>query len=377
MSAEPRTDPVPSTAEPHDRSGIGRRLRVGFITHLDQHDDPAGILRDNVALIRALEDLGYDSAWIATRHFHSGWAGLPSPFAFLGAVAQATSRIHLGTAVLPLLVDDPIRDAEEVAVLDLLSGGRLQLGLGKGVPSDAYHVFERWAGQREAEFDAKVDQLLWGLGAPAIPDSRSSLWPRAQELLGRIYIGTSNRDTIRRAARTGVGLVLERFGNTPFENSPEGRQSLLRRQADSLLDYRSEFRRTWGQTRSPYAVVSRSVWPGTAEEGAAVNARWYDYAAQFSRAVPGRSPQDALLADNIVWGEPAELAAHLLADPAVTLSDELLLGIHPAHVSIEETVARARILVEEVVPLVTEGWLAARGDLEARVDGWELEAVTR
>src|SRR5262249_31627699 len=150
--------------------------------------------------------------------------------------------------------------AEELSVLDLISGGRLQLGGGKGVPSDAYHVFEKWGGAREAEVDAKVDQVLWGLGGHAIPDSPSSLWPRNDALTGRVYVGTWNRDTIRRAARHGQGLILERFGNTPYENSPEGRPALLQRQGDSVLDYRSEFRRMWGDTRSPYVVTSRTVW---------------------------------------------------------------------------------------------------------------------
>lgn len=371
------TSPVPRTTAPAGVSGIGRRLRVGFITHLDQHDDAARIYHDNIALIQELEKLGYDSAWIATRHFHSGWAGLPSPFAFFGAAAQATSRIHLGTAVLPLLVDDPIRDAEELAVLDLISGGRLQLGLGKGVPSDAYHVFQKWGGDREAEFDAKVDELHWGLGGNAIPDSRSSLWPRNDDLTGRTYVGTSNRDTIRRAARLGHGLVLERFGNNPFENSPEGRRSLLERQGDSILDYRSEFRRTWGETRSPYVVTSRTAWPGDVGSAAAATARWNDYAITIGRAAPGRTSEEALLADNIVWGTASTVADHLLDDPAVILGDELLLGIHPAFVSIDETIERARALIEEVVPLVASGWLERRAELEHSIDAWELQGAVR
>lgn len=369
--------PVPRTTAPADVSGIGRRLRVGFITHLDQHDDAARIYHDNIALIQELEALGYDSAWIATRHFHSGWAGLPSPFAFFGAAAQATSRIHLGTAVLPLLVDDPIRDAEELAVLDLISGGRLQLGLGKGVPSDAYHVFQKWGGDREAEFDAKVDELHWGFGGHPIPDSRASLWPRNDDLAGRTYVGTSNRDTIRRVARLGHGLVLERFGNNPFENSPEGRPALLERQADSVLEYRSEHRRAWGSSRSPYVVTSRTAWPGDVASAAAATARWNDLAITIGRAAPGRSDEEALLADNIVWGAPQELADQLLADPAVVLGDELLLGIHPAHVTIDETVARATTLIRDVVPLVAAGWLQRRGDLEQSIDAWELEGAVR
>ncbi len=370
--------PVPRTTAPASPSGAERRLRVGFITHLDQHDESATIYRDNISLIARLEELGYDSAWIATRHFHSGWAALPSPFAFLGAAAQATSRIHLGTAVLPLLVDDPVRDAEDAAVLDWVSGGRLQLGVGKGVPSDAYHVFQKWGGERDVEFDAKVDLLQWALEGNTVEGSHAAIWPANHDLTGRLYVGTSNRETIRRSARNGQGLILERFGNNPHENSPEGRGDFLERQADSIRDYREEFARTWASERTPYVVLSRSAYPGTLEQAHAATERWYEYSARAGRAVPGRASEDALLADNVVWGEdPEELAEKIFADPSVALSDELLLGLHPAELTVAETAELAERLIHDVFPLVAEKWKHAQAsEGDSRVTR-EVEDVVR
>lgn len=371
------TTPVPRTTAPLAESGAGQRLRLGFITHVDQHEDVATIYQDSLRLIQELEQLGYDSAWVATRHFHSGWAALPSPFAFLGAAAATTSTIHLGTAVLPLLVDDPVRDAEEAAILDAISGGRLQLGIGKGVPSDAYHVFSRWGGDREAEFDTKVDQLRWALEGPQIPGSAASVWPARPDLLGRLYHGTSNRDTIRRAARNGDGLILERFGNSPEERNATGRPGFLRRQTDQVVEYRRAFREAWGDGRTPFVVTSRTGWPGSLEEAAEATSRWAALGRQWGRIPEGLDAEGELLSDNIVWGDPEQLAQRLLEDPTIPLTDELVLGVHPAALSIDETIERARVLIQEVAPIVSEAWAAQRPGLDELVDAWvPIEAET-
>jgi len=367
------TTPVPRTNQRLGESGAGTRLRVGFITHLDQHDDPATIYRENIRLIQELEGIGFDSAWIATRHFHSGFAALPSPFAFYGAAAAATSTIHLGTAVLPLLVDDPVRDAEEAAALDHLSGGRLQLGLGKGVPSDAYHVFSRWGGEREAEYDEKTDRLRWALAGNRVPDSNSSIWPRNEELLGRLYHGTSNWETIRRAARNGDGFILERFGNGE-ERTPEARPKFLRRQADSIIEYRRVFRETWGDSRTPYVVLSRSAWPGGLEELGRTTERWNELARAYGRVPAGLDTAGEALSDNVIWGDPEELAQRFIEDdPSVLLADELVLGIHPTHHTIDETVERARVLFERTVPIVAAEWLRRRARLDATFEEWQID----
>jgi len=373
--------PVPRTTQPRAESGAGQRLRIGFITHVDQHEDVATVYQDSLRLVQELEQLGYDSAWVATRHFHSGWAALPSPFAFLGAAAAVTSSIHLGTAVLPLLVDDPVRDAEEAAILDAISGGRLQLGIGKGVPSDAYHVFSRWGGDREAEFDTKVDQLRWALEGPQIPGSAASVWPARPDLLGRLYHGTSNRDTIRRAARNGDGLILERFGNSPEERNATGRPGFLRRQTDQVVEYRRTFREAWGEQRTPFVVTSRTGWPGPLDEAAEVTSRWAALGRQWGRIPEGLDAEGELLSDNIVWGDPEQLAQRLLEDPTIPLTDELVLGVHPAALSIDETIERARVLIQEVAPIVAESWAAQRPRIDEIVDAWvpletETPAVT-
>ncbi|HYJ50568.1 MAG TPA: LLM class flavin-dependent oxidoreductase, partial [Microbacterium sp.] len=220
---------LPRTHVPVNPSA-DRHLRLGFITHLDHTDDLTRVYAENLQLIQELERLGYDSTWVATRHFHSGWANLPSPFAFYGAAAALTSTITLGTAVVPIIVDDPVRLAEEVSVLDHLSRGRLQLGLGKGVPSTGYHVFARWGTERDNDYLSKVEQLHWALQGEQVPDSQVRIHPPNHDLRGRIYHGTSTWSTIRRAAQLGDGFILERFGNGD-ERTPANRPAFLKRQS--------------------------------------------------------------------------------------------------------------------------------------------------
>lgn len=375
------THALPRTHQPLDTSG-DRHLRLGFITHLDQTEDLDQVYSDNLRFIQELERLGYDSAWIATRHFHSGWANLPSPFAFYGAAAALTSKITLGTAVVPIIVDDPVRLAEEASVLDHLSRGRLQLGLGKGVPSTGYHVFARWGQERDDDYLRKVGQLHWALRGEQVPDSNARIHPPNHDLRGRIYHGTSTWSTIRRAGQLGDGFILERFGNGA-ERTPENRPQFLKRQADSILEYRSEFTRTWGDSRTPHVVLSRTAWPAdtTAEALAEVSAatrEWNTAARAVGRLDEGLSPADELLSDNVAWGTIDDLVASLVADPSFALTDELVLGLHPGRHTIEVGIAKARTLIEKAYPLLDAEWRRARASLDERVAEHEAsrEAVT-
>lgn len=368
------TRPLPRTHRPVD-AAADAHLRIGFLTHLDHTDDLDRVYAENLDLIRALEGLGYDSAWVATRHFHSGWANLPSPFAFYGAAAAVTSTITLGTAVVPIIVDDPVRLAEEVSVLDHISRGRLQLGLGKGVPSTGYHVFARWGNERDNDYLSKVEQLHWALQGSQVPDSEARIHPPNEDLRGRIYHGTSTWSTIRRAAQLGDGFILERFGHGE-ERTPENRPAFLRRQADSILEYRSEFERTWGTRRTPHVVLSRSAWPADSTDEALAEVseatrEWNALARSVGRLPEGLSPADELVSDNVAWGSVEDLVADLVADPSFGLSDELVLGLHPGRYTVPLAIDKARTLIEQAHPLLDAEWRrarAARDELVAEYD---------
>ena len=95
--------------------------RLGFFTRLLDQADAAERYRLATAQIVHAERCGFDSAWIAQHHFHEGEGGLPAPFVFLAQVAAQTSRIRLGTGIVTLPLELPMRVAEDAAVLDLMS----------------------------------------------------------------------------------------------------------------------------------------------------------------------------------------------------------------------------------------------------------------
>src|SRR6266704_3375125 len=106
--------------------------KLGFLTiGLFDGDNPAPGHQATLETIALGERLGFDSAWVRHRHLQYG---ISSPLAVLAAASQQTSRIGLGTAVIPLGWENPLRLAEDLATVDILSGGRLNPGFSVGPP---------------------------------------------------------------------------------------------------------------------------------------------------------------------------------------------------------------------------------------------------
>ena len=115
--------------------------KLGFLTiGLFDGQDPGPGHQVTLEMIELGERLGFDSAWVRHRHLQYG---ISSPVAVLAAAAQRTSRIELGTAVIPLGWENPLRLAEDLATVDILSGGRLNPGFSVGPP-------RHWEDVREA-----------------------------------------------------------------------------------------------------------------------------------------------------------------------------------------------------------------------------------
>src|SRR6187549_3087817 len=106
--------------------------KLGFLTiGLFDEADPRAGHEATLELIRLGEELGFDSAWVRHRHLQFG---ISSPVAVLAAASQRTTRIALGTAVIPLGWENPLRLAEDLATVDVLSDGRLNPGVSVGPP---------------------------------------------------------------------------------------------------------------------------------------------------------------------------------------------------------------------------------------------------
>ena len=183
-------------------------IRLGFFTRLLDRADAAERYRLAIAQIVHAERRGFDSAWIAQHHFHEDEGGLPAPFVFLARAAAQTSRIRLGTGIVTLPLELPIRVAEDAAVLDLMCGGRLEVGVGPGGNLSAYEAFGLDSDERTDALGAAsphVDRRLGGARAarwrPALPAQSRPCRPRvAGDVRRRRRLA---RGEARRAATLG------------------------------------------------------------------------------------------------------------------------------------------------------------------------------
>src|SRR6266478_7099069 len=164
-------------------------LRLGFFTRLLDQADAAERYRLATAQIIHAERCGFDSAWVAQHHFHEDEGGLPAPFVFLSQVAARTTRIRLGTGIVTLPLELPVRVAEDAAVLDLLSNGRLELGVGTGGNPSAFAAFGLDSAERADIFARNLDIVRNALaGGPLV--GGDTLYPPRPQLCGRIWQAT-------------------------------------------------------------------------------------------------------------------------------------------------------------------------------------------
>jgi len=109
-------------------------MRFGFMEHLPcaEWQSEGQRYQDILTQIELGDRLGFDTAWLAEIHFFPNVSRIASPLTVLAAAAQRTQRIRLGTAVTLLPLHSPLKIAEDAATVDILSGGRLELGVGRG-----------------------------------------------------------------------------------------------------------------------------------------------------------------------------------------------------------------------------------------------------
>jgi alkanesulfonate monooxygenase SsuD/methylene tetrahydromethanopterin reductase-like flavin-dependent oxidoreductase (luciferase family) len=118
-------------------------MRFGFMDHLPcaEWQSEGQRYHDILAQIEFGDELGFDTAWLAEIHFFPDVSRLASPLTVLAAAAQRTKRIRLGTAVTLLPLHNPLKIAEEAATVDILSGGRLELGVGRGAAPSMFTAY--------------------------------------------------------------------------------------------------------------------------------------------------------------------------------------------------------------------------------------------
>src|SRR5688572_28517509 len=183
-------------------------VRLGFLTHLHIGEDAADSYRLALELFAIAEELGYDSGWVSQHHFINIGARLPSTLALLAAAAERTRRIHLGTAIVILPLEDPVRVAEDADVVNTLSGGRLELGLGTGGDPLTFAAFGQDAQARRQRYAEGVRVIRDALAGRPINGTEAVIYPPAPTLTSRFWESTLSPESGARIGKTGNGLRL-------------------------------------------------------------------------------------------------------------------------------------------------------------------------
>ena len=216
------------------------RFGYGLVTCQRPPDDPrtdTDVYRDAVERCRAAERFGFDSVWVSEHHFvDDGY--MPSLLVLCAAIAQATSRVDIGTAVLLAPLYDPLRLAEDAATVDLLSEGRLILGLGAGWRPEEFDVLGVPLSERAARVRETVAILrgAWGPGAFSHAGAvyrydNVNVTPKPARPIP-IWLGGFAPAAIRRAGRIADGFLGSSTGTSGIEAFAAAKELALSARAD-------------------------------------------------------------------------------------------------------------------------------------------------
>ncbi|MBX5333595.1 LLM class flavin-dependent oxidoreductase [Rhodococcus fascians] len=336
--------------------------KIGFLSFGHWSPSPqsqtrsaSDVLLQSIDLAVAAEELGADGAYYRVHHFANQ---LSSPFPLLAAVGARTSTIEIGTGVIDMRYENPFYMAEDSGSADLISGGRLQLGVSRGSPEQVIEGYRHF-GYSPAEGSDHADMarehtriyldLLEGKGfaqpnpRPMFPNPPGllRLEPHAPGLRQRIWWGAGTRETAEWTARQGMNLMsstlLSEDTGVPFHQL----------QAEQI----ERFQKTWsdaGHDFAPRTSVSRSIFPIVNDLDRAYFGREGSGDDQVGYLDGGKARFGKTYA-----GEPDRLIEDLAADEAIAAADTLLLAV-PNQLGVEYCAHVLETLLRDVAPAL--GW---------------------
>jgi alkanesulfonate monooxygenase SsuD/methylene tetrahydromethanopterin reductase-like flavin-dependent oxidoreductase (luciferase family) len=315
----------------------------------------ADALLQSIDLAVAAEELGADGAYFRVHHFARQ---LASPFPLLAAIGARTKRIEIGTAVIDMRYENPLYMAEDAGAADLISGGRLQLGLSRGSPEQVIDGWRHFGyapaeGEDEAAMARRhtltFNEALRGEGfakpnpRPMFPNppGLQRLEPYAHGLRDRIWWGAASDATAIWAAEQGMNL---QSSTLKWDESGE---PLHIQQAKQIRAYRDAWAKA-GHKRTPRVSVSRSIFALTDDRDRMYFGAERDEGDQIgvidnTRAVFGRS----------YAAEPDALVRELKKDEAIAEADTILLTV-PNQLGVAYNAHVIESILKHVAPAM--GW---------------------
>jgi putative FMN-dependent luciferase-like monooxygenase len=333
--------------------------RLAFFTRLLDAAPAAERYRLAAEQIAHAEAHGYDAAWVAQHHFHEHEGGLPSPFVFLGHLAARTQRIRLGTGIITLPLELPVRVAEDAIVLDLISNNRLELGVGNGGNPTAFAGFELDNEHRNDLFVRNLARLRGALKGEQIPGG-DTLYPQKPDLAERIWQATFSVAGGARAGLAGDGLMLSRTQPRP----PETPHATLAELQNPIID---AYLAALPLGRAPRIVGSRSVFVAESHAEAMRLAeiglrKAVSRFIERGHRVPGSTIAELIAAFDVHVGTPAEVIASLRADETLGRVTDLAVQVHSIDPPNPWILRSIELVAQEVAPAF--GWRSDNAEAE-------------
>ena len=316
----------------------------------------ADVLLQSIELAEAVEALGADGAYFRVHHFARQ---LASPFPLLAAVGARTKRIEIGTGVIDMRYENPLYMAEDAGAADLISGGRLQLGISRGSPEQVidgwrYFGFEPGEGESDADMGRRHAEVFLGVlrgegfaqpnPRPMFPNPPGLLRvePHSAGLRERIWWGAGSNATAVWAAKLGLNLQ-----SSTLKDDETG-EAFHIQQAKQIRAYRDAWKEA-GHERSPRVSVSRSIFALMNDQD-----RMYfgqsgkeqdsiGFIDKNTRAIFGRS----------YAAEPEALIEQLREDEAIAEADTLLLTV-PNQLGVDYNAHVIEAILQHIAPAM--GW---------------------
>ncbi|MEV7326153.1 LLM class flavin-dependent oxidoreductase [Streptomyces sp. NPDC093970] len=337
--------------------------KIGFLSfghwspnEYSQARSAADVLHQSIDLAIAAEEMGVDGAYFRVHHFARQAA---SPFPLLAAIGARTSKIEIGTGVIDMRYENPLYMAEDAGAADLISGGRLQLGISRGSPEqviDGWRLFGHTPAPGETDADMARRhteaflKVLDGKGfappnpRPMFPNPPGLLRiePYSEGLRDRIWWGSASNATAVWAAELGMNL---QSSTLKVDETGEPLHVQQRKQIDA---YREAYKKA-GHTGEPRVSVARSIFALTND---------------LDRAYFGRdrnSEDHVGRLDDTTWSvfgrsyaaEPEKLVKLLRDDEAIQAADTLLLTV-PNQLGVDYNAHVLESILAHVAPEL--GW---------------------
>jgi putative FMN-dependent luciferase-like monooxygenase len=324
-------------------------VRLGFLTRLETGTDAADSYRIALDLFTAAEALGYDTGWVAQHHFLNGAGRLPSVFPFLAAAAQRTTRIQLGTAIVILPLEDPVRVAEDAAVVDTISGGRLQLGLGTGGDPLTFNALGKGLDDRRERHARGLQVIRDALVGNPINGTEARLFPTAPTLPERIWEATFSVEGGARIGQNGNGLLLARTAAHAQDPADVVQEPIGQAYLDAIAARGLPHR--LGLSRTVYAAADHQTALAHMDPGIQA---WIKLLIGRGAFPKGLSQEEAYARIHVHYGHPEEVVASLQADRLLPMTTELICQVQPGEPTAAQIMKSLELIATQVAPAL--GW---------------------